>query len=243
MSRFFVPKQYVRGKVITVRGPEAHHILDVMRLQRGDVITAFDGTGREYDGVVSNTSRRGLEIEITASRQRNSSIRQPVVRLIQGIPKKDKMDHIIEKTTELGVAEIIPVVTERTIPSWDIDKMETVAERWRRIAIAASKQCGRTDIPAIGAVTAFSSAIGRHDNSSLSLIAALDDKAISLKEALRGHVHSCISIAIGPEGDFTQQEIASAVDKGFRLVSLGPRVLKSDTASLAVLAVIQYEMS
>ena len=118
MPRFFVPKEFVKAGSIYITGPEAHHILDVMRLKVSDEVVVFDGTGREYTGIVNAANHKSLEVRIKSTRD-SSSEKGFLVTLIQAIPKKEKMDYITEKATELGVSRIIPVTTERTIPEWD----------------------------------------------------------------------------------------------------------------------------
>ena len=240
MSRFYVHKEAISGNKIAVSGKEAHHILDVMRLRVSDAVTVFDGTGKEYAGVIREAGRSSLSVEITAVR--DAAPKEGFsVTLIQAIPKKEKMDYIVEKATELGVSRIIPAVTSRTIPSWGDSKKEAVVERWRKIAVTAAKQCGRADIPEIAPIAGIEHAFGSAGNHELKLIAALSEKAISLKDALKGRRRGSVAVAIGPEGDFTGQEISLSEKTGFKIVGLGPRVLKSDTAGLAALAAIDYE--
>lgn len=242
MSRFFVPAESVRGGRILVTGKEAHHILDVMRLKESDKVVTFDGMGNEYTGFIKKADRKTLLIEITETHA--SSAKSGLnITLIQAIPKKEKMDYIVEKSTELGVSSIIPVITERTIPKWDQSKKLSSPQRWRRIAENASKQCGRSDVPKVEAVKNFGDAIKELKNGSLKLIAALSDASVPLKEVFKD-IEPCgmdIVVAIGPEGDFTQRELDAAKGVHFTTVSLGPRVLKSDTAGLAVLAILSYE--
>jgi 16S rRNA (uracil1498-N3)-methyltransferase len=266
MSRFFVAKEFVKGESIYITGLGAHHILDVMRLKVLDEVVIFDGTGREYTGIVKAADRKSLEVQIKSTRETFAE-RGPCLTLIQAIPKKDKMDYIAEKATELGVSRIIPVTTERTIPEWDDTKKASIVERWRKISREAAKQCGRTDIPDISPIVSFEELIrsceepkaakkSKKESTSplkspamtvrdddLKLIAVLNDKAIRLKDALKNGRGKKIEIAIGPEGDFTQKETESATGAGFKMVSLGPRVLKSDTAGVAALSMINYEYS
>lgn len=242
MSRFFVSKGSVKGNLILVSGDEAHHILDVMRLKVLDKVVAFDGTGAEYVGFIKETGRKSLVVEVVETRQPDTG-KGPKITLIQAITKKDKMDYIVEKATELGVYSIIPVVAGRTVPDWDETKARANAERWRRIVREASKQCGRRDIPEIAEVTDLKSALKGSDSYDLGLIAALSDKATPLKEAVKDFKGGRLAVAIGPEGDFTQEEIRMAQEARFKPVNLGPRVLKSDTAGLAVLAILNYEFS
>lgn len=242
MSRFYVPKEAVKGNKIAVGGEEAHHILDVMRLKVLDKVVAFDGTGVEYVGFIKDIGRKSLTIEVVETRtpagKGNSKI-----TLIQAIPKKDKMDYVVEKATELGVDFIFPVVTRRTIVKWDDSKKAACVDRWRRIAKNAAKQCGRADIPEIDNVADACDIFKDSTEYDLALIAALDDTARPLKNILSDFKGGKIAVAIGPEGDFTPDEIKEAVGAGFRLVNLGPRVLRSDTAGLAVLAILNYELS
>jgi len=264
MSRFFVPKESVKGNIIHVAGEEAHHILDVMRLKVLDEVTIFDGTGKEYTGIVRAADRKTLEVQIKSTRE-SSTGKAILLTLIQAITKKDKMDYIAEKATELGVSRIIPVTTERTIPEWNDEKKTSVVERWRKIAQEAAKQCGRLDIPEIRSIISFTELICHCEGAKrpkqsqksdcfalsglamtawdydIKLIAALSDRAIKIKDVLTGCNGVKIAIAIGPEGDYTPHEIEEAVKADFKVVNLGPLTLKSDTAGLAALSIINYE--
>ena len=240
MSRFYVPKEAVKEGKILITGKEAHHILNVMRLKVSDDVVVFDGTGREYAGIVKETGRKSLSVEIISTRNISHGQVRSII-LIQSIPKKDKMDYIVEKATELGVNIIMPVMTGRTVPDWNESKRSGMAERWQKITEAAAKQCGRADIPQVLKITSFEEAVSNISANDLRLIAALEDKAVKLKDALKDGSGIKTVIAIGPEGDFTAQEVRMAMDHGFKTVNLGPRVLKSDTAALAALAMINYE--
>jgi 16S rRNA (uracil1498-N3)-methyltransferase len=241
MSRFFVSKDCVKANSIYITGLEAHHILDVMRLKVSDEVVVFDGTGREYTGIVRSADRKSLEVSINSTRESSCRERGPLTTLVQAITKKDKMDYIAEKATELGVSRIVPVITARTIPDWSDAKKADIVERWRKIAREAAKQCGRADIPEVSSILSVNEAIEGSRACDLKLIAVLSDKAIKLKDALKAGNGKSITIAIGPEGDFTPGEAEGAVGAGFRVISLGPRVLKSDTAGLSVLSMINYE--
>jgi len=240
MSRFFVPKEFVKTDSIYITGKEAHHILDVMRLKVSDEVVVFDGTGKEYTGIVKAVDRKSLEVRIKSTREPSAGSNR-ILTLIQAIPKKDKMDYIVEKATELGVSRIIPVTTERTIPEWSDAKRASIVERWRKISMEAAKQCGRADIPEVNPIASIDKTVGELKEYDLKLIAILSDKAIKLKDTLKGCDGRKIAVAIGPEGDFTAKEADNALEAGFRMVNLGPRVLKSDTAGLAVLSIIGYE--
>ena len=242
MSRFYVPKESVQGARIVIGGDEAHHIADVMRLKPSDKIVAFDGTGKEYDGVIKTIKAKSVVIEIIAERT-PSAKRVAAITLIQAIPKKAKMDYIVEKATELGASAIVPVFTRRTIPEWDGPKRAAQAARWRKIALEASKQCARAEIPAISEIEDFIKVVKGPARYDLALIATLGDDTVKLGAALAGSGRKAVAIAIGPEGDFTPEEVEAARNSGFRPVSLGSRVLKSDTAGLAALAILDYELT
>jgi len=241
LSRFYIPRGSVKGKEILVSGEEAHHILDVMRLKQLDKVTAFDGEGSEYSGFIKSLSRNSLIIEIISEIHNITEKEKYQLTLIQAIPKKDKMDYIVEKATELGVSRIIPVISGRTIVRWDEDKRNAHSNRWRVIAKEAAKQCGRTVIPQVDDIEKIKDALSSVDGNGLKLIAALADDASQLKDAVNGFMPGQIAVAIGPEGDFTPEEIKLAKDKGFKVISLGKRVLKSDTAGLAAIAALDYE--
>lgn len=242
MSRFYVPKGSVHGKKIVISGEEAHHIIDVMRLKPSDAIVAFDGTGKEYAGLIASVAGKSVVVDIVRILE-PAAVSGCAITLIQAIPKKAKMDYIVEKATELGVASIVPVFTDRTIPDWDDEKKASCVLRWRKIALEASKQCSRSDIPSVSAIKDFSRSIKDAPGYDLALIATLADGIIGLRKALEGFTGKNIAIAIGPEGDFTPEEVKLATDAGFKPVSLGSRVLKSDTAGLAALAILDYELS
>ncbi|MFA6320847.1 MAG: 16S rRNA (uracil(1498)-N(3))-methyltransferase [Candidatus Omnitrophota bacterium] len=242
MSRFFVPAEAVKGNIITISGNEAHHIIDVMRLRLSDKVVTFDGTGKEYAGIIKEVSRNSLMVEITETRaaQKKETSR---ITLLQALPKKEKMDYIVEKATELGVHSIDPILTERTIPDWSEAKKESQARRWRKIVLEAAKQCGRLDIPEVANISRFDDAVKRFELFDLKLIAILSEEAVPIKEAIKDFKSGSVVIAIGPEGDFSLDEAESAKKHGFKPVNLGPRVLKSDTAGLALLSILNYEFT
>jgi 16S rRNA (uracil1498-N3)-methyltransferase len=242
MSRFFAPSVSVQGDEIVITGKEAHHIADVMRLAVSDDVVVFDGTGTEYAGVIRQITSRSVIVTITG-RRRLPAEGQVAVTLIQAVTKKDKMDYIVEKGTELGIDTIVPVMAERTIPQWTGKKADAHLERWRAIAKEASKQCGRHTIPAIEGVTDLSGALRFTTGCRIKILAALVPDARPLKDVLREAGKGDIALAIGPEGDFTKEEVALAAQANFSVISLGQRVLKSDTAGLALLAMINYAFS
>jgi 16S rRNA (uracil1498-N3)-methyltransferase len=226
---------------IVIDGPEAHHILNVLRLEESDEVTAFDGEGREYTGVIKEARRRSLVIEITGTRDALAEEKVSVT-LGQAIPKKEKMDYIVEKATELGASSIIPFETERSVVRIKADRREGRLARWRRIAAEAAKQCANPVVPKIEEPFYFKELLARIRDYDLSLMACLAGDTESIKGVLEKNKSARnILVLIGPEGDFTKEEAEAAKSKGCRLISLGRNVLKSDTAGLALLAMINYE--
>ncbi len=156
MSRFYVSPDKVGAGEIIVNGPEARHILDVMRLKKEDKVVVFDGTGVEYTGFITKADTRGkkLVVEIICTKK-PAADSMPEITLAHAIPKKAKMEYIVEKATELGVSNIIPLVTDRTIVRPDESSRLSKSERWQKIAVEAAKQCGRTNIPEVKDVAKF----------------------------------------------------------------------------------------
>jgi len=242
MSRFYAPRENIKGNLIHIDGQEARHILNVMRLGAGDKVVVFDGTGKEYAGFIKAVKSKSLIVEIIKVKSPKKET-LPSITLAQAIPKKQKMDYIVEKATELGVAEIIPVISERTVVKVDETKSDKKRKRWQRIAQEAAKQCGRSDVPKIKETDKFYNVISNVNDYDLSLIAHLEDERVSLKEALSDFRNGKIIIFIGPEGDFTPEEILMAKETPSKFISLGSRILKSDTAGLYALSVLNYEFS
>jgi 16S rRNA (uracil1498-N3)-methyltransferase len=242
MSRFYVRPEDVNGDEIRVSKEEAHHIIDVMRMLPGDTIVAFDGTGKEYTGKILNTAKDNLRIKIEKTHEIGLE-NKVYVTLAQALPKRAQMDFIVEKATELGVDEIIPLVTERTIVHLPKEKREKKRKHWQDIAINAAKQCGRLDIPRVLPSIKFSEILEGTKRYDLSILACLHKGTKPIKEMIANFKGKRILVMIGPEGDFTPLEIESARSLGVKLVSFGRLVLRVDTAALFILSVLHYEKS
>lgn len=243
MSRFYVKPESVKDTRIYVEKEESHHIIDVMRLSEGDRIVVFDGTGREYAGEIESIANKRVVINILE--RRSSKKKHPVsISLAQAVPKRDKMDLIVQKTTELGVDEIIPVETARTIVRLKGKRRDFKIGRWEKIAVEASKQSGRADLPEIKEITPFEKIIESIDRFDIAIIPCLSEKAISIKSALeKAKRPKRALVIIGPEGGFSDDEIRRAAEKGALPVTLGPLVLKSDTAAIAAVSILNHEFS
>ncbi len=247
MPRFYVLPENIRKDNIIITGREVHHILDVLQKKVGDELTLFDGKGNEYKSEISGIEKTGRERVITAKIVKTEkTLSEPGVKLTiyQSIPKGRKMDYIIQKCTELGVVRLVPVLSERTVVKLEGWKKESKIRRWREISKNAAQQSGRGLVPEVGGITDFSEAIRncRRDDSC-KLILWESERSRHLKAFLGENCKNKKSIAvfIGPEGGFSHEEVAEAEAGGFNSVTLGPRVLRTETAGLITAALIFYE--
>lgn len=220
---------------------EIHHICDVMRLGKGSEVEVFDGNGAEFSGVINSANKDSVVIEIKNTKPVRCD-RAFKVTLYQAIPKKNKMDFIIEKAVELGADGIVPIITERTIP--DIkDKAWKKVERWSKIAMAGSKQCGRVKLPVVSNIINFKDALLEARKNDMVIFAAIYKGAKPLNVLLKGQRPKSIAIFVGPEGDFSPGEVSMAREgNGFSMCSLGSLILKSDTAAIYILSCLSYEL-
>jgi 16S rRNA (uracil1498-N3)-methyltransferase len=239
--RFFITPEQVREPYITVAGDDLRHIRTVLRKQPGDLLTLLDGQGREYTVRITAIEKADVVTEIVDRRVRHPS--SPGVILGQGLPKSDKMDWIVQKATELGVSSIVPLVTERTIVK--VRDEEKRVTRWQKVAREAAMQSDRPDIPKVNTIRSFSEFIRTLAPGPQTLfLFPWEEGTDPVKNVLRRHLDAKhIVVLIGPEGGFSQAEAAAAKEKGFHLVSLGPNILRTETAAVAVLSMILYETS
>jgi len=229
MHRFYLPN--FQQPVLSAE--EAHHAMHVLRTKVGDTVNVFDGRGHEAQ------CRFGDAGKLTVLQQSSTPALPCRITLAQAIPKKN-MDLIVQKATELGVASIVPLISERTIVQLDEDSKKV--ERWRELALEACKQSGNNWLPEIQApqkARAFLDAPGEFD---LKLIGSLQPGAKLLKNILRNNRPASVLILIGPEGDFTPAELAAAKSAGCLPLSLGPLVLRADTAALYALSILHHEL-
>ena len=244
MKRFFVENLAAKGKKVLITGKELHHLKDVSRLKRGDDIIVFDGKGLEFLGSIELISKDAAHILL--KKQLDTTRESPFeIILAQGIAKGEKMDFIIQKTTELGVSRVIPFVTSRTVPRADKEQAAKKAQRWQRIALEAAKQCGRNAVPQIEQLITFAEVLNTTfpgNKKYLKIISWEAEKKNSIKEILKPDGTSgCIAL-IGPEGGLSEAEVNQAKEKGFMPVSLGPRILRAETAAISMVTIIQYEL-
>jgi len=240
MSRFYVPQPRIEKGMLKIEGDEVKHIRKVLRLKAGDEIIVFDGLGKEFEGAIVEEGLSSVVIKIQNifSSKRDSPLE---VTLAQSLLKGEKMDYLIQKATELGVKEIIPFFSSRSVPLLEKSKKLKRHHRWERIAIEASKQCGREVVPKIESLQDYSDMLQTALPDTLRLI-LWEKEGIKLKEILeRLKEKKKIFFIIGPEGGFSQLEVDEAKKTGFIPVTLGRRILRAETASLCFLSILQYE--
>ena len=241
MHRFFIPSDNIRQNKATITGSDVNHIRNVLRLNAGDGIELLDGTGNIYAAKIEKFEKDKVICEVASYRESKSEPRVQVT-VIQSLPKGPKIDLIVQKLTEIGVHKIIPAISERSIPKLSEEKQEKKVLRWQRIAKEASEQSARGIVPHVAEIKSFEKALEETKNSELKLIPwEMEDKR-TLKEILKKNKKAkSIIIAIGPEGGFSKAEIEKAEKAGFIPVSLGRRILRTETAGIVALAEILYE--
>lgn len=243
MHRFYCPALNDEDPIVRIHDKkEIHHCKDVLRLKPGDTIDLFNGKGREATGTIISLTKKEASIEIDSYQVSQGG--KITVILACAIPRRAKFETIIEKTTELGIDEIIPLVTHRTEFSVGEDKLQRKNLRYQTVAINAVKQTRRKTIPLIYPITPLKEVLKAIEKNDLALLLCLSGQRKKLKEVLlRNDVKvRRIIYLIGPEGDFTNEEIALAKAAGCIPISLGATILKVDTAAIAVLSFIRLTL-
>lgn len=231
MPRFFLEE--IPGDRVTIEGSEARHIAGALRMRPGEAITLCNGRGMDFSGVIERTASDAVEVRITAS---SPTAAEPNVRvtLYQGLPKGDKMEWILQKAVELGVSEVVPVRTARSVVRLD-GKAEKKRERWQKIAAEAAGQSGRGVIPQVAVPLSFEEAVQRLRTGPAVVFYECGGRP--LRDCLTPGMER-LSIFIGPEGGFDLEEITLLEKAGCRVATLGKRILRCETAPLAALSAI-----
>jgi 16S rRNA (uracil1498-N3)-methyltransferase len=227
-------------------GAEAHHLANVLRAKEGDRVTVFDGEGQEVICTVAKLEKSRATLKVL---QRSATPPLPYhLTLAQAVPKARNMDFILQKATELGVQRIAPILSARTVVQLEADEIGTKLERWRQITIEAAKQCGANWLPAVEPPQKPGEFSRSANRKHLNLIGSLQPDSLPLPRLLaeyreeHGARPRQATIVIGPEGDFTPAELADARSAGFRPLTLGPLILRSETAAVYALSILSYEL-
>lgn len=236
MARFYLPPEaWQENPALT--GDEARHLSQVLRMKPGDPVIVFDGHGRRASAEVLSVSRDRIPLKLGEILPSRPSL--PAITLAQAIPKGKNMDLIVQKSVELGIAAIQPLVTRYTV----VQPGDGKSEKWRRNALEACKQCGQDTLPEISEPLTFDRLIATQAEApGLKLIASLAPGARPMRAALREHPGTVqATLLVGPEGDFSAEETTAALAAGFLPVSLGSIVLRVETATLFCLSALRYE--
>lgn len=238
MDRFFLaPGEWGEMRLT---GEEAHHCLRVMRKETGDQVAVFDGEGRWAEGEIDLVE--GGEVWVRVSREGHDEPMQAKIGLCVAIPKGKNMELIVQKAVELGVTELQPLVTERTVVRLDRAALARKRIKWQRVALEACKQCGQNVLPVVREPADFRTWLADRDGTVPGLMASLAGGARRFREELErlGKNPGAVEMLIGPEGDFSEEETGAALEAGFRPVSLGEIVLRVETAALYCVGVMRF---
>ncbi len=247
MPRFFVENcPDPATDTLNLRDADFHHIRDVLRMKVGDELTVCDGARVDLQCRIAHFWPDSVEL-IVLDRSANQTEPGYFVTLFQGLPKGDKMELIIQKAVELGVSRIVPVICRRSVARVDERDTARKVERWNRIAAEAAKQCGRGRVPEVAAPLSFAAAALAAGQATIRLIPWEGERTCGLREELEQATHvganPTISVMIGPEGGFDADEITAALAADIRPVTLGRRILRTETAGLTVLAMLIYRFN
>ena len=239
MQRFFCPSSHISGdRIIIDDKTQVHHIRDVLRLKVKDEVTVFDDKGNTYNCIIEKVFKEVIfNIKDRHTNMKNSQTLR--IAIACAVPKKSKMDDIVDKLTQLGVDRIIPLKTQRVIIKFDKNKETPRLQRWKKIALSASQQSQRDTLPVIESVKSLEEVLAEAKDYDLKLIPTITSKSIALKKILTQSRPKSILVLIGPEGDFTFKEIEMAKKAGCIPVSLGDLILRVETAAMAVTSFIR----
>ena len=240
MHRFYVKPEQITDQTIHITGSDVNHIRNVLRMKQGEEIIICNGQGKDCYCIINKVSENEIISEIQTIKDTDSELKTRIT-LFQGLPKSDKMELIIQKAVELGVYELFPVITKRVIVKLDDKKKEEKKlERWQAIAEGAAKQSGRGIIPIIKPVQTYAQAINYAMTLDQNLVPYENAKGMQYTRELLNEIRNCNSVGvfIGPEGGFEGSEIDLAKQAGIKPITLGRRILRTETAGLAVLAMM-----
>lgn len=245
--RFFVPPTDISSKEAVITGDECHHLRRVLRLEAGDEIAIFDGTGREFSAVITQLSSNRAQIELLA--ELTDIVESPFsLTLAQALIKGDRFDLVIQKATELGVTSLQPLVSRYTDVQLSESRAEKRVERWQRIALEATKQCGRRKVMEIANPLSWSEFLSQNSCSNESPVIFFAEqggndlyqivnelKALSINKPINKLV-----AVVGSEGGWSAEEMTAAQNTGYYFATLGPRILRAETAGITVSALLQH---
>jgi 16S rRNA (uracil1498-N3)-methyltransferase len=236
IPRIYIAETLRPGLDVLLPEQAGEHVARVLRLERGHPLILFNGDGREYDATLASLAKRAVSAEITSVREvdREAPLQ---LTLAQGVARGEKMDWILQKATELGVARIVPLVTERTEVKLDEERAERRRAHWRSVIAGACEQCGRNRLPAIEPPQRLDRWLASLADTSALRLALLPEGNVTLRQLPQ--VENGAILAVGPEGGFSEHDTALFAQAEFRGLRLGPRILRTETAGVAALAALQ----
>lgn len=244
MDRFFVEKNNINleNNTCVIEGEDVKHISKVLRCKIGEQLEVCDSDNSEYICKITNIDKNIVNLDIIekVDIKRESDLR---VKLYQGLPKGPKMEMILQKLTEVGVDEIVLVQTKRSVAKVDDKKEDKKIERWERIIYEAAKQSKRGKLPKLRGVLSFKEALVDMKNNDMNICPYENERTVSIKSAIENKNIDTIGIFVGPEGGFAEEEIDKIQEIDSKVVSLGPRILRTETASVVASSIVLYELS
>lgn len=241
MHRFFIKKDQIDRNEIWIRGGDVNHIKNVLRMKKGDRVFLSCENDLEYECSLEDFSEDSICAKILDIHGMETELKTELV-LYQGLPKGDKMEWIIQKAVELGVSRIVPVRMKRCVVKLDDKKAEKKVKRWNAIALSAAKQARRGRIPQVSDIVSYDAAV--QEASDLDMLLVPYEEARGMEESRKllreGRGKKSIGIMIGPEGGFDEEEVARAREAGGRIMTLGKRILRTETAGMAVLSILMF---
>jgi 16S rRNA (uracil1498-N3)-methyltransferase len=243
MHRFYLPQPAFSADETQLSPEESHHAAIVLRLEAGQKITVFDGSGFEAPATILEIARGAVKIAL-GTRQKTPGL-PCAITLAQAVPKGKNMELIVQKAVELGAKRIVPIISDRTISRWTAEEAQDKTRKWQAVAIEACKQCGQNVLPEVCLPMGMKEFLEKTPLAELPLIASLQPDARHLKQWLAElpgeRKPSSVTILVGPEGDFTPAETGAAKSAGYRPVTLGPIILRTETAAIYCLSVLAHE--
>lgn len=241
MPKFFVNSNEISGDNISISGENMHHLINVLRCKKGDEVTVSDSSGFDYTSVIEEISKENVILKIT---DKMKSAAEPLVKisLFQGLPKGDKLSLIVEKCVEAGVFDITPVNMVRCVSKLTPKDFSKKKERFEKIAMSAAKQSGRGIIPEVCDLISLKEFLEKSKDFDLVIFPYEEAKGYTLKNAVKGFTGERIAVIIGPEGGFSAEEVKLIESYGIKPVTLGNRILRTETAGLSVVFNILYEL-
>ena len=246
MHRFYLAPDDWHQDALVLKGTEAHHCRNVLRLEPADRVVLFNGQGREITAEI--VSSNPVQINLRKLHDARTPPLRCRITLGQAIPKGKNMDLIVQKAVEIGAAEIAPILSDRTVVRLDDENGAAKQMKWQSIAIEAAKQCGQNWLPQVQTPRTLSHFFQNQQRFDLQLIGSLQSDAVHLKKILaqysaeHGSRPTSVLMLVGPEGDFTPAELSLARSQGCQPITLGPIVLRVETASIYCLSILSYEL-